>query len=224
MAQITLRVLSGADRGHVFTDLETPLTIGREEGNEVQLNDERISRCHIKIQEDQGKVVLTDLESTNGTKVNGEDIQLRILRYGDVISIGRSVLLYGTREQIASRLAELRRGGLSETSEVDIDQLANQLESPSLDFELHWDENEALHSTLHMPAPPSLPKGLSPGQAAEVSELLEFIHVRLRRLLAAVHVDEKASDVCIAARHWQALIDLEALMAEYLRGIGEPGG
>ena len=47
--------------------------------------------------------MLTDLESTNGTRVNGEDAQLRILRYGDVISLGRSVLLYGTREQIAGR-------------------------------------------------------------------------------------------------------------------------
>ena len=32
--------------------------------------------------------MLTDLESTNGTKVNGEDIQLRILRYGDMITRG----------------------------------------------------------------------------------------------------------------------------------------
>ena len=64
MSQITLRVLDGADRGQVFDDLTTPITIGREEGNSVQLNDERISRFHIKIQEDQEKLVLTDLEST----------------------------------------------------------------------------------------------------------------------------------------------------------------
>jgi len=56
MAAITLRVLDGADRGKVFEDLPTPLTIGREEGNSVQLNDERISRFHLKIQEDQDKI------------------------------------------------------------------------------------------------------------------------------------------------------------------------
>ena len=109
MAQITLRILDGADRGRVFENLPTPVTIGREEGNSLQLNDERVSRFHVKIQEDQDKVVLTDLESTNGTKVNGEDIQLRILRYGDIISMGRSVLLFGSREQIAERLAALAR-------------------------------------------------------------------------------------------------------------------
>src|SRR5260221_814019 len=109
MATITLRVLDGADRGRSYDELGTPVTIGREEGNSIQLNDERVSRFHLKIQEDRDKVVLTDLESTNGTKVNGEDIQLRILRFGDMISLGRSVLLFGKREQIADRLATLRR-------------------------------------------------------------------------------------------------------------------
>jgi len=41
---ITLRVLDGADRGRTFAEVPTPLTIGREEGNPIQLNDERISR------------------------------------------------------------------------------------------------------------------------------------------------------------------------------------
>jgi hypothetical protein len=61
MALVTLRVLDGADRGHVFDNLPTPVTIGREEGNLVQLNDERISRFHFKIQEDGDRLVLTDL-------------------------------------------------------------------------------------------------------------------------------------------------------------------
>ena len=110
MAHITLRVLDGADRGRVFDALDTPVTIGREEGNTIQLNDERVSRFHIKIQEDNEKLVLTDLESTNGSKVNGEDIQLRILRVGDMISVGRSTLLLGKRNEIAQRLASLEPG------------------------------------------------------------------------------------------------------------------
>jgi pSer/pThr/pTyr-binding forkhead associated (FHA) protein len=82
MAEITLRVLDGSDRGKVFDELPTPVTIGREEGNSIQLNDERVSRFHLKIQTDRDRVVLTDLQSTNGTKVNGEDIQLRIRALG----------------------------------------------------------------------------------------------------------------------------------------------
>ncbi len=108
MAEITLRVLDGADCGRVCEELPTPVCIGREEGNTIQVNDERVSRFHVKIQADQDKIVITDLESTNGTKINGEDIQLRILRYGDTIMLGRTVLLFGSREQIAERLAALR--------------------------------------------------------------------------------------------------------------------
>ena len=91
----------------MYDDLELPITIGREEGNDIQLNDERISRFHVKLQQDHEQIVLTDLESTNGTRVNGEDIQIRILRFGDLVSVGRSVLLFGSREQIANRLQNI---------------------------------------------------------------------------------------------------------------------
>ena len=110
MPLVTLRVIDGSDRGRVFESLEPPVTIGREEGNTIQLNDERVSRFHLKIQDDHDRLVLTDLESTNGTKVNGESIQLRILRVGDTVSVGRSVLLFGSREEIAERLARMRAG------------------------------------------------------------------------------------------------------------------
>ena len=52
MTMVTLRVLDGTDRGRIYEDVPAPLTIGREEGNSIQLNDERVSRFHVKIQED----------------------------------------------------------------------------------------------------------------------------------------------------------------------------
>ena len=110
MAFLTLRVLDGADRGRVFERLSTPVTIGREEGNSVQLNDERVSRFHLKIQEDQNKLVLTDLQSTNGSKVNGESVQLWILRPGDVICVGRSALVRLRGRHRASAGAASRSG------------------------------------------------------------------------------------------------------------------
>ena len=51
MAQITIQMLEGFERGRVLADLSTPVTIGREEDNTIQLNDERVSRFHVKIQE-----------------------------------------------------------------------------------------------------------------------------------------------------------------------------
>jgi hypothetical protein len=221
MADVTLRVLDGADRGRVFERMATPVTIGREEGNTVQLNDERISRFHIKIQEDQGKLVLTDLESTNGTRVNGEDARLRILRFGDVIALGRSVLLYGTREQIAGRLDELKGNGLEMTGELDPEKLRPHGDS-SLDFEVRWGASDNLHSTLHIPAPPELPVGLSPGQAAQLSEMLEYLHLQSRNLVQSITLPEGKKEVMIDIHQWQDLLDLQSQLAEYLRKIGEP--
>jgi pSer/pThr/pTyr-binding forkhead associated (FHA) protein len=221
MASVTLRVLDGADRGKVFDHLEPPITIGREEGNSVQLNDERISRFHIKIQEDQEKLVLTDLESTNGTRVNGEDTQLRILRYGDVINVGRSVLLFGTREEIAGRIHELRNDGLCVKEEFATSELVSPANSNSLSFELRLGSSEELQSTLHIPEPPELPHSLTAGQAAQLSELLEYLHLRARHIVRGTSIDEKDLKATLTAEQWQDFLDLQSQLAEYLKVIGD---
>ncbi len=218
MALITLRILDGADRGRIFEDLPTPVTIGREDGNSIQLNDERISRFHLKIQEDGNKLVLTDLESTNGTKVNGEDTQLRILRFGDVISLGRSVLLFGSKSQISNRLEELRRSTQGESATLGLEDLLKTNGEEKRD----WDEELETRSSVNSLTPPALPEGLSPGQAAQVAELIGFVHIRLRDLINAARVTEDGQDVMLQSQEWQTLLELQARLAQYLRGIGEP--
>ncbi len=222
MAYVTLRVIDGADRGKVYDELETPITIGREEGNAVQLNDERISRFHIKIQVDQDRLVLTDLESTNGTRVNGQQTQLRLLRYGDVIGVGRSQLLYGTREQIAARLDDLRSNSSIPSDELESSSLAKHARATADD--LSWTESGNLRSTLHIPSVPELPEGLSPGQAAQVSELIEYLHLRAHAIAEQARLSEDEREVVIGMEHWQDILDLQAVLAEYVRKIGNPGG
>src|SRR5579859_5034169 len=100
MKSITFQVLEGIDKGKVFRDLPIPVTIGREEGNMIRLNDERVSRFHAKIQFDSEDVIITDLDSTNGTRVNGMPVQIRRLQPGDQISLGRSTLLFGSHAEI----------------------------------------------------------------------------------------------------------------------------
>ncbi len=226
MSLITLRVLDGADRGRTFKDLPTPLTIGREEGNSVQLNDERISRFHLKIQEDDDKVVLTDLQSTNGSKVNGEDVQLWILRPGDVIALGRTVLVYGSREEVARRLAELRGVDLSAGVALDADEeeeMAEGSRSVSLEWELNFAQTRDPRATLHTLIPPELPDNLSPGQAAQFAELLQYIHLRIRGMIGSVKSEAKSDLVTLDFRQWQNLVDLQDRLAGYLRSSGEPG-
>ena len=73
---VTFRVLEGTDRGKFFPKLLLPLTIGREEGNQMRLDDERVSRFHAKVQADGEEIILTDLESSLAIAVNSRDVTL----------------------------------------------------------------------------------------------------------------------------------------------------
>jgi pSer/pThr/pTyr-binding forkhead associated (FHA) protein len=223
MALIMLRVIDGADRGREFADMPTPLTIGREEGNPIQLNDERVSRFHLKIQEDHQKIVLTDLQSTNGTQVNGESVPVWVLRPGDVIALGRTTLVYGSREEIAQRLAGLGNDAIAEGAVLGDDECDEPPSAAVLDFELNFPEVPHAEVALHALLPPELPEGMSPAQTAQLAEMLLYFHVRLRRLIHTVEPKgDKGDRVTLDQREWQRLIDLQGRLASYLRAIGEP--
>ena len=68
-----------------------------------------------------------------------------------------------------------------------------------------------------------LPEQLTAGQAAQFSELLEYLHLRTRQLVQAATVDDGAIQVTMSAAQWQDLLDIQAQLAEYLRIIGDPG-
>ena len=223
MAFVTLRILDGADRGRAFEDLPTPVTIGREEGNSIQLNDERVSRFHLKIQEDHDKLVLTDLESTNGTKVNGEEVQLRILRFGDLIAVGRSVLLFGSREQIAARMARLGGNKSQERSVRPVDEqgIPADDESPS-SIDGSGNSDYHIQETMNALEPPELPEHLSPAQAAQVSEIFGYFHHRIRNLLEGAKIKSPKERVTVDFQQWQNLVDIQSRLADFLRMIGNP--
>ena len=77
-----------------ITDVTT--TIGRDNGNSVQLPDEKVSKFHAVIRAKDGQLTIEDLESTNGTLVNGEGIKSAQLANGDRISIGPFELIFET--------------------------------------------------------------------------------------------------------------------------------
>lgn len=67
-------------------------TIGRLAECEVALKDEGASRRHAQLRTKDGVTTITDLGSTNGTRVNGDTIGSRQLADGDKITIGTTVL------------------------------------------------------------------------------------------------------------------------------------
>ncbi len=216
MSGITLKILHGADRGKVYKDLEPPMTVGREEGNDIQLNDERVSRCHFKVQRDNDRLVLTDLDSTNGTKVNGVECQLKILRHGDLIAVGRSLMLVGSESEIAARLAAM--GGENQT-------ISREMPSSEASIALemsHEPKSPYPAEMMRVQDVPSIPQDLSPGQKAQLCEILDYVQFRLHKLIESARGDDANQEVTLKLPEWQRLLDTQARLSAMTRQIADP--
>lgn len=96
-------MIGGRQVGQMFK-IDGETVIGRSTDAAIQITDDGISRQHLRITEDeQGRVVLTDLGSRNGTSVNGERVSTRMLEDGDKIQIGSTTIL---KFSFADRLEE----------------------------------------------------------------------------------------------------------------------
>jgi signal transduction histidine kinase len=90
-----LIVLTGPDAGAAFELTLSRMTVGRHSANGVALQDQRVSRKHCELRANlSGGYQLFDLQSGNGTQVNGRHVQVIDLRPGDQIAIGDTVLMY----------------------------------------------------------------------------------------------------------------------------------
>lgn len=232
MKSITFKIVEGVDKGRTFRDLPVPVTIGREEGNLLRLNDERVSRYHAKVQVDDGDMILTDLGSTNGTRVNGQVVEIRRLRIGDRITLGRSVLWYGSDEEIAVRMATLQNAPAAR-QDVPLDPgmttpqaqawAMQQLELGDYDLDPKAPVT-TLNGELYMGKRllPPLPQKMTPAQAARLAEILDFLHQNLNRATEEVRADEEGAHVALSYADWQRVLAVQMLLARYVRGVADP--
>lgn len=244
MACVTFQVIEGLERGQVYTRLAPPVSIGREDDNHIRLNDERVSRFHAKIQEDGNRIILTDLDSTNGTRVNGHPVQMRVMQIGDQVSIGRCLLIYGSCEEIAAHFADQHSQNLTGEANTE-SNLTVEVINESWDNDDHLDEPIALEEPigtsgddscrvddeqvgdLFPQGPPSPPRGLRPVQRAEISDILAYSHEQIREVLHSASEEltnesEAVKIMRVAGPAWQRLLNLEMELAIYLRKIADP--
>ena len=221
MALITLSVLEGFERGRVFAGLSTPVSIGREIDNTIQLNDDRVSRFHAKVQEDGGRVILTDLDSTNGTRVNGHSVQIRVLQQGDLVTIGRCVLRFGplpvpTEQDAAEK---------DEPPTAMLNAFAPPPSSEELDFLAPVPGAVDVVERLFPQGAPDLPDGLRPLHRAQLSDMLAYFHSQLGQVLEQ-SVESTTPEGNREARTswpaWQELINLQMTLTAYMRELSEP--
>ncbi len=75
-----------------------PVLIGRDPQNDLVLDDRRVSRKHAEVRLRLGRYTLYDLQSTNGTYVNGRRVAERVLDDGDQISVGGLEIVFRSAE------------------------------------------------------------------------------------------------------------------------------
>ena len=91
MFAIVISEKGGAERRETFDRSE--ITVGRVQGNDVTLPKGNVSKRHARLLFRDGRFIVTDLNSTNGTYVNRRRIsQATIVREGDRIYVGDFVL------------------------------------------------------------------------------------------------------------------------------------
>lgn len=87
-------VKSGSRSGTNFSLKKSVIKMGRDPGNDIMVDDKKSSREHAKLKLEDGKFVLYDLASSNGTYVNGTKITNQSLMDGDEVQIGDTVLVF----------------------------------------------------------------------------------------------------------------------------------
>lgn len=105
----TLRVVAGPELlRYVSFFPGDEVTVGREEPADIILNDASVSRRHAHIRcDERGRILVTDLNSTNGTRINGSPVDAEELMVGDQLEIGAVALRL---DQLSSdELAHLAR-------------------------------------------------------------------------------------------------------------------
>ncbi len=68
--------------------------IGRASTSDIRLSDVKVSRDHCLIEQVGGHFIVIDLESANGTIVNGERVRKTVLKNNDFLRLGFTVLRF----------------------------------------------------------------------------------------------------------------------------------
>ena len=107
-----LKILEGSTPGLTYRVENKTLTIGRGPPNDIPLVDNVASRRHMQISRVDGRHVVTDLVSKNGTYVNGLATLEHVLQDGDEIRVGSHVMRFELRDESDYRDANLPSGWL----------------------------------------------------------------------------------------------------------------
>src|SRR5262245_30060392 len=144
--------VAGPLEGALFALPEGEVSIGRDSSNQLYAGDGSLSRKHCVVRRTGAACIVQDLQSRNGTRVNGIPVEERELAHGDHLSVGSSVLMFLSEPDGPDARPE--QMFFAETAELDLSKLRHGA-SERLDWILAKlpgtpDHTHYLHSLLRI--------------------------------------------------------------------------
>lgn len=112
-----------------FLGVKDGLVFGRVAACDIVVNDTKASRRHARLIVDAGVVEIEDMDSSNGTLLNGKPVTRRMIRDGDEVKIGKTVIKYREGPLPGSRASRKSSGGSASIFEDDDDLFADSASS-----------------------------------------------------------------------------------------------
>ncbi|HEU5116590.1 MAG TPA: FHA domain-containing protein, partial [Isosphaeraceae bacterium] len=139
----SLFVIQGADQGRRFELRPSPMAMGRDVSNPIRLHDHEVSRRHAELRPSPGSAEsdafqVVDLGSANGTYVNDQPVDQVLLRSGDRLRVGQTVMLFhqgaASSRELTERVDLLSRASPQDRSaivrSISVGEGAYLLEAP----------------------------------------------------------------------------------------------
>lgn len=133
---LTLEVIAGKSKGRKRRFSGVRMVIGRSPECEFHIPDPSVSRRHLELVQDESGVLMRDLGSGNGTRVNGEVTSERILEHGDEIDLGQTTIRF------VDEIAAVRIAREEAARREEEDRLAQEEEAKRLEEEERLAEEE----------------------------------------------------------------------------------
>src|SRR5262245_12801070 len=92
--EVRLVFQKGRGRSQVLRLQKTETVIGRQSGSDIRIPSDEVSRRHCILRKENGALTVEDLQSVNGTYVNGRPVVMRVVvRSGDRLQVGPATFL-----------------------------------------------------------------------------------------------------------------------------------
>lgn len=187
-------IVSGPDKGRYFDLEDDTIYIGRSPDNDIQIKDKSVSRKHLKIVRREDKYLVKDLESKNGTFINGKrispDDEIEVkeglsIAIGDIlISLGE---VYPTEEMAIPDSVDL-------SEELSQEDLA-ALEATDLSKELSESDLAALSSPQPSEDPSETAGGFAQDRPMTPQKNMELIYKVSSLLMKSLSMDDNIGEI-----------------------------